>query len=161
MTWTSRETKITNDDNYTKLVQSILNTLSLWLNICILQLFLYIPKPIQLFNKLPKIPILNYLIRLKRFFEIKMNENCNAYQPNSSFLAWLCSLCLPTTCTTRVDPVPQNSWSTIHSFDCRLHLHYKSPNLFRNQYDQNTLVCHTISCALRFSEFAAFVWFVR
>ena len=37
-----KQTETTNDDNYTKLVQSILNTLSLWLNVCILDLHIYL-----------------------------------------------------------------------------------------------------------------------
>ena len=37
-----KQTESTNDDNYTKLVQSILNALSLWLNVCILDLHIYL-----------------------------------------------------------------------------------------------------------------------
>lgn len=46
----SRQVLITNEDNYTRLVQTILNTLSLWLNVCVLDLFVYVNKLINYIN---------------------------------------------------------------------------------------------------------------
>ena len=47
----TRQTELTNEDNYAKLVQSILNAFSLWLGICILDLFIYLNKLINLIKK--------------------------------------------------------------------------------------------------------------
>ena len=51
LTFTARQTELTNEDNYAKLVQSILNALSLWLGICILDLFIYLNKLLNLIKK--------------------------------------------------------------------------------------------------------------
>ena len=59
-----RQTESTNDDNYNKLVQSILNTLSLWLNVCILDLHIY------LFILLsPVRNLYRYLIRFRSYLK--------------------------------------------------------------------------------------------
>ena len=55
-----RRSEFTNDDNFSKLVQSVLNTLSLWLDTCILDVHVYLFKFFVLFKLLHE-----GLIRLK------------------------------------------------------------------------------------------------
>ena len=50
----SRETNISNEDNYTKLVQNFINSLALWLNISILECYLYVGKLFIVFDLLYK-----------------------------------------------------------------------------------------------------------
>ena len=47
--FTSRQMKITNKENYTKLVISILNTFSLWFSLCVLDIVIYIHKTVEFF----------------------------------------------------------------------------------------------------------------
>ena len=44
-------TEFTNDDNYAKLTQNLLNSLSLWLNFCIIDAHIYLNKFFSLINE--------------------------------------------------------------------------------------------------------------
>ena len=67
LSFEARQTELTNDDNYAKLVQNILNTLSLWFGICILDLFICLNKLLNLIKKfhLLLIQFKNHLNSLK------------------------------------------------------------------------------------------------
>ena len=66
----SRHAEMSNEDNYTKLVVSILNTLSLWFNICALSLIVYINSFNTLFTKVHLL-----LIKLKSHFYSKIKND--------------------------------------------------------------------------------------
>ena len=68
-----RKVIISNDDNYTKLIQSILNSLSLWFSLCMLDLIIYINMLFSYnYNFFPF--FINILNCLKAYLEIKMNS---------------------------------------------------------------------------------------
>ena len=60
----------TNDDNFIKLIQNLLNALSLWLNLCLLDLHIYVNRFIELI-----LGFYNKLIKIKLYYAIKIN-NC-------------------------------------------------------------------------------------
>lgn len=57
----------TNDDNVASLVQSCFNSLSLWLNFCILDAYGYFPRVASFFQA-----IRNLLIRLKSKIDLNL-----------------------------------------------------------------------------------------
>ena len=68
-----RKVIISNDDNYTKLIQSILNSLSLWFSLCVLDLIIYINMLFSYnYNFFPF--FINILNCLKAYLEMKMNS---------------------------------------------------------------------------------------
>ena len=64
-----RRTVITNEENYSKLIQSVLTTLSLWLNINILDLFDYVDRSRFLIKR-----FYDFLIRLKAVCRTEINH---------------------------------------------------------------------------------------
>ena len=67
-------TRIENAEGIAKLLISLLNALSFWFNICILDFHRYFSKPFRLFTWLPVIPC-----RLLRKLEIRLKKKVNRY----------------------------------------------------------------------------------
>lgn len=60
LSFLARHTELTNEEGYAKLIQSVLNALSIWLNICILDIYIYLNKSFDYVEK-----FYWYLIRLR------------------------------------------------------------------------------------------------